>query len=118
MQDISTNHNLTVCGTPSWTAPEVMKHQRYTVKADIYSMGICFWEMWHRTLPYDGIAPYQVVIGVATKVCAPFWSWLMLEGITATNRRANTESFRNDDESVLGRRAEHPAFICRSLGDT
>lgn len=34
-------------------------------------MGICLWEMEHRTLPYEGIAPYQVVIGVATKGLRP-----------------------------------------------
>ena len=27
---------LTACGTPCWTAPEVIKNQLYTTKADVY----------------------------------------------------------------------------------
>jgi serine/threonine protein kinase len=27
---------LTACGTPSWTAPEVIRHQNYDTLADVY----------------------------------------------------------------------------------
>jgi serine/threonine protein kinase len=30
---------MTSCGTPAWTAPEVLRNERYTEKADIYSFG-------------------------------------------------------------------------------
>jgi len=34
---------MTACGTPSWAAPEVLRRDHYTHKADIYSFGICMW---------------------------------------------------------------------------
>jgi serine/threonine protein kinase len=28
-----------------WLAPEIMRNQEYTTKADVYSMGIILWEL-------------------------------------------------------------------------
>ena len=33
------------CGTPCWTAPEVLRSQNYNLKADVYSYGIVMWEV-------------------------------------------------------------------------
>jgi serine/threonine protein kinase len=30
---------MTACGTPSWSAPEILRSERYTEKVDIYSFG-------------------------------------------------------------------------------
>ena len=30
---------------PVWLAPEIMRNQEYTTKADVYSMGIILWEL-------------------------------------------------------------------------
>uniref|UniRef100_A0A6B2LB91 Protein kinase domain-containing protein n=1 Tax=Arcella intermedia TaxID=1963864 RepID=A0A6B2LB91_9EUKA len=65
--DIDVTMTMTACGTPAWAAPEVLKTQRYSEKADIYSFSICFWEMCTRQVPYEGIPPYQIVISVATQ---------------------------------------------------
>ena len=59
---------MTACGTPSWAAPEVIRHQKYSFKADVFSFGICLWEMSTRAKPYEDVPPYQVVIAVAMKV--------------------------------------------------
>lgn len=59
------SQTMTVCGTPCWTAPEVLRNQKYSIKADVYSFGICLWEMYSRTDPYKGVPPYQVVLNVA-----------------------------------------------------
>jgi len=68
---------MTACGTPSWAAPEVIRHQKYSFKADVFSFGICLWEMCTRSKPYEDIPPYQVVIAVAMKVfILPSWSRL------------------------------------------
>eukprot|EP01126_Amoeba_proteus_P008368 TRINITY_DN13095_c0_g1_i2.p1 TRINITY_DN13095_c0_g1~~TRINITY_DN13095_c0_g1_i2.p1 ORF type:complete len:191 (+),score=45.26 TRINITY_DN13095_c0_g1_i2:43-573(+) len=69
--DNEAQQKMTVCGTPSWTAPEVMRHQNYTLKADVYSFGISLWEMFMRRLPYANVTPYEVVLGVATKELRP-----------------------------------------------
>lgn len=45
---------MTKCGTPAWIAPEVIKRERYTEKADIYSIGIVMWEVATRKIPFAG----------------------------------------------------------------
>lgn len=62
---------MTVCGTPCWTAPEVLRNQKYSVKADVYSFGIVMWEVCTRLDPYQGVAPFQVVVQVATSHLRP-----------------------------------------------
>lgn len=62
---------MTVCGTPCWTAPEVLRNQRYSTKADVYSFGICLWELYTRTAPYAGMTPFQVMYGVASSSMRP-----------------------------------------------
>jgi len=71
VEETGANLTLTACGTPCWTAPEVLRSQRYTFFADVYSFGICLWEMVARDDPYCGTPPYQVVIAVATTNLRP-----------------------------------------------
>lgn len=58
------NHTLTSCGTPAFAAPEVLKQQKYSTKADVFSFAIVLWEIWVRKTPYYGISPYQVILQV------------------------------------------------------
>jgi len=67
IDDTYTAQTLTACGTPSWAAPEVLKDQRYSAKADVYSFGMCLWEMCTREDPYMDLTAPQVVIFVAVK---------------------------------------------------
>ena len=62
---------MTACGTPCWTAPEVLKSLRYTNSADVYSYGIVMWEVAARRDPYGGMPPFQVVFAVGNSGMRP-----------------------------------------------
>ncbi|KAF2075905.1 hypothetical protein CYY_002796 [Polysphondylium violaceum] len=66
-----TTATMTACGTPCWTAPEVLRNQRYTEKADVYSFGIVLWECATRCDPYAGIPPFQVIFAVGREGLRP-----------------------------------------------
>jgi len=55
---------LTACGTPCWTAPEILRNQHYTEKADVFSFGVVLWECATREDPFAGLPPYQVIFAV------------------------------------------------------
>ncbi len=58
-------------GTYRWMAPEVIKHQKYSTPADIYSYGILLWEVVVRKLPFDYMAPIQAAFAVAKHKMRP-----------------------------------------------
>merc|ERR1712100_427614 len=39
--------------TWQWIAPEAIFHGLFDLKSDIYSLGICFWEIATRSYPFD-----------------------------------------------------------------
>lgn len=53
------------CGTYHWMAPEVLDGHRYNEKVDVYSYGICLFELIARRIPYDGSGLEPVSIAVA-----------------------------------------------------
>lgn len=51
-------------GTYRWMAPEVINHQPYDQKADIFSLAIVLWELVTAKVPYDTMTPLQAALGV------------------------------------------------------
>ena len=47
-------------GTFQWMAPEVLKTNTYTEKADVFSFGIILWEMASREPPYKSMIIYFI----------------------------------------------------------
>lgn len=58
---------MTICGTPSWIAPEVFAGKHYDESVDIYSLSVVLWELVCREKPYRRVEPariaQKVVIG-------------------------------------------------------
>ncbi|KAH6782531.1 hypothetical protein C2S51_007824 [Perilla frutescens var. frutescens] len=51
-------------GTYRWMAPEVINHQPYDQKADVFSFAIVLWEIVTAKVPYDNMTPLQAALGV------------------------------------------------------
>ncbi|CAF3848853.1 unnamed protein product [Rotaria sp. Silwood1] len=47
-----TTFNSTLTYTLPWTAPEILLLEGYADKSDIYSLGVVFWELASRRIPY------------------------------------------------------------------
>ncbi|XP_076940980.1 serine/threonine-protein kinase STY46-like [Bidens hawaiensis] len=51
-------------GTYRWMAPEVINHQLYDQKADVFSFAIVLWELVTAKIPYENMTPLQAALGV------------------------------------------------------
>ncbi|PHT99918.1 hypothetical protein BC332_29706 [Capsicum chinense] len=45
-------------GTIGYMAPEVLIGLPYDHKCDVYSFGICLWEIYSCSIPYSGLSPH------------------------------------------------------------
>jgi len=46
-------------------APEVIRHETYSSNADVYSFGICLWQLITREVPFAAMTPIQAAFRVA-----------------------------------------------------
>jgi len=58
-------------GTPQYMAPEVIKSETYTEKADVYSFAIVMWEITTRQIPFRNMKPMQVAFAVTNNGMRP-----------------------------------------------
>lgn len=61
----------TFVGTPLWAAPEIIRHEDYSEKADVYSFAIVLWELVERKDPYGSLNAFQVPLQVANDGLRP-----------------------------------------------
>jgi len=64
-----TKSNLT--GTYAYRAPELLRGECPTTKADIYSYGICLWQMLTREHPYGNQNQHVIIFGVVAYQLRP-----------------------------------------------
>ena len=62
---------MTACGTPAWTAPEVVRMEDYSEKVDVYSFAIVLWELIMRDEPYSGEGGIQIAYAAAEQGLRP-----------------------------------------------
>jgi len=60
----ATNFTKTDVGPLKWMAPEAIKNQSYSIKTDMYSLGVTFTEILNREDPFPGKLPVQVAVDV------------------------------------------------------
>eukprot|EP01125_Pyxidicula_operculata_P012537 TRINITY_DN411_c1_g1_i1.p1 TRINITY_DN411_c1_g1~~TRINITY_DN411_c1_g1_i1.p1 ORF type:complete len:630 (-),score=86.53 TRINITY_DN411_c1_g1_i1:240-2063(-) len=58
---------MTHLGTPLWLAPEIVREERYSEKADVWSYGVIVWETVTGKHPYDKMTPLAVMAEVGFK---------------------------------------------------
>lgn len=58
-------------GTLLTMAPEIVRSERYTSAADVFSFGMVLWELWTGQVPYRGLMPAQLMFEVAIKGARP-----------------------------------------------
>ena len=80
------NKHMTLCGTPSWVAPEIFRGEAYNHKIDVYSFGIVMWELVCFRKPYldeDPVKlPYKVSLHGLRPPLAPHIPQLFAEMMT------------------------------------
>lgn len=60
----------TLCGTPIYMAPEIIKHKKYTNKSDLWSLGIIMYEMIYGKLPFKANNFIQLLKSInKNKIC-------------------------------------------------
>lgn len=67
MSVANTGQELTAeTGTYRYMAPEVIRHESYSSNADVYSFGICLWQLITREVPFATMTPIQAAYAVAS----------------------------------------------------
>lgn len=61
---ITNDLNKTICGSPLYMAPELLKHQKYNTKSDIWSIGILLYEMIYGNTPFHYCKDIKTLKGV------------------------------------------------------
>ncbi|CAM9499846.1 unnamed protein product [Chrysoparadoxa australica] len=78
---------MTFCGTPYWTAPEIIRQESYTEKADVYSFAIVMWEVFSGKEPYGGVNGMEVAYAAAEDGLRPIIPDTVPEGYADLMRK-------------------------------
>ena len=57
---------MSFAGTVAWMAPEVIRNEPCNEKVDIWSFGVCVWELLTGELPYKNVDSSAIIWGVGS----------------------------------------------------
>ena len=64
-------NTMTATGTPQWSAPEVIRKEIYSEKADVYSYGVIIYELLTGRIPYENMSAMDILTAVANYGLTP-----------------------------------------------
>jgi len=67
MSRMNENKTMTLCGSPLWCSPEILRSERYAFPADIYSFAVIMWEAFHWAEPYTELTVMQIIVSVTQR---------------------------------------------------
>ncbi len=70
-KSMASDEGMTACGTPYWSAPEIIRGDSYDFKADVYSFAIILFELISREEPYNNMPGMEIAVKVATQGLRP-----------------------------------------------
>ena len=68
---VSPTSRASLTGTYAYRAPELLRGETPTAKADIYSFGVTQWQMLSRRRPYENLHQHCVIFGVVANNMRP-----------------------------------------------
>jgi len=61
------NTTQTIVGSPIYMAPEILKGYPYSIKADIWSMGVILFQMLYGYCPFEERSIHRLLTQIETK---------------------------------------------------
>ena len=121
----SVQENTATCGavaTPLWAAPEVLRSEANTAQSDIFSLGVVFWEILTRRLPFSD-DPVQNVMRIAMQISnngkrevIPAWTPIFLVTLIRSMWLDNPDK-RPDSTFVVDCLTQHQNEPLQAIGN-
>ncbi|KAK9866152.1 hypothetical protein WJX84_009131, partial [Apatococcus fuscideae] len=89
-------------GTYMYMSPEMVRHEMYDSRSDVYSWGVMLAETLRQKMPYDGVylTPVQIALAVADDELRPDLPSTMPRGLEALANACFDQSRRTDPLSA------------------
>ena len=72
----------TICGSPMYMAPEIMKYKKYDTKADLWSLGVIFYQMLTGKTPYTARSHSELMSNIENQeIIFPKYICVTKEGL-------------------------------------
>merc|ERR550514_47647 len=88
MSRLNTNKTMTLCGSPLWCSPEILRSERYSFPADVFSFAIILWEAFHWAEPYTELTVMEIIVAVTQRNERPDISPMVPEAVQELIRSA------------------------------